>query len=88
MGKLEELRRLREARVEPSGVGRNVGSVSNGRVTNRGRVSNGVSNRDPRDGLTKLQRWRAAHRRQYNEYMQAYMRDWRCRNAVRKVIGK
>ena len=87
MGKLEELRRMREARAEGP-TGRNVGSVSNAGVTNRGRVSNAASNRDPRDGLTKLQRWRAAHRRQYNEYMQAYMRDWRCRNAVRKVIGK
>jgi hypothetical protein len=89
MSRYEAVRALREARL--SRVPRSAASIrvpvsnSPNRASGKGSNKNKVSNRDPRDGLTKLQRWRKAHARHYREYMRNYMRDWRCRRAVRKA---
>jgi hypothetical protein len=83
MSKLDGLRRMREERALGRPVVRAGATVTNRVVSNERGVTNVVTNDADRPTSTaRVKRWKAAHRRSWNEYMKLYMRDWRCRRAT------
>jgi hypothetical protein len=58
------------------------GSITNAVVSKKKSVTNMDTNKDRPTSTARVTRWKAAHRRSWNEYMKLYMRDWRCRRAT------